>query len=283
LSCPSAHYFVNDSHPMTRIIARDRIDKTDSQTVISFVKTGTENWPVWNRFIYLDGKPAYEIGNICGTCRFYFERLDGASQNIESKYTIQQFNEGLGLLDPEVIATVSAIIPDGKYKVLLLEVYPKLVELGGAHDYFTHDQVAVWGIDGFYGLPHNPKIQYYRGTDNPMADEKKVFEFIIPIFPQGWLDTERVEHYKREIEAGKTPTAISLSVLDIKSPGWLDPDDSPPEFTEHWCLAHYLLDGHHKLYAASLLGKAIHLLAFVAEEECILNAEGDIDTLLQVI
>ena len=268
---------------MSRIVAQDNLEKVNSQTVISFATTGTEQWPTWNRFIYIDGRPAYEIGNVCGTCSFYFKRLDGASQSVKSKDIIQQLNEGINQLETESIKTVSAIIPDGKYKVVLLDVFPKLVELGGSLDYFTHEQVDVWEINGFYGLPHNPKIQYYRGTDNPMEDGKKVFEFIIPIFPQSWLDAERVEHYKRELEGGKMPTAISLTVIDIKSPARLDPKLSNPEFPEHWCLAHYLLDGHHKVYAASMLNKPIRLLSFIALEESILDSDTAIETLLQTI
>ncbi|WP_400191398.1 hypothetical protein [Hymenobacter sp. B81] len=268
---------------MARVLAETTLELTDSRTPISFVKTGTDNWPVWNRFIYLNGQPACEIGNICNTCQFDFERLGGASPGVDSKYVIEQLNDGVASLEPELLRTVAAIVPAGRYRAVLLKVWPQLVKLGGPLDYFAHEQVALWGVEGFWGLPHYPKIQYYRGTDDDLGEKRKAYEFIVPLFPQGWLDEERVAHYQRELEAGKTPTAISLSVLDVKGPAWLNPDNPLPEFREHWCLAHYLLDGHHKLYAASGLGKLIHLLAFIALDECIVDEEANFDTLLQAI
>ncbi|MFC7671351.1 hypothetical protein ACFQT0_31050 [Hymenobacter humi] len=103
------------------------------------------------------------------------------------------------------------------------------------------------------------------------------------MFPPSWLDTERVAHYRTEIEKGGTPTAVALSVLDVKGPAWLDESGTIPPYTEHWCLAHYLLDGHHKMYAASLLQKPIHLLAFIALDECIMESPDDVATLLTAI
>ncbi|GAB3299475.1 hypothetical protein GCM10027511_14760 [Hymenobacter humi] len=268
---------------MTRLLGQHTLEQAGSNTVVSFTTQGTENWPAWNRFLCIEGKPAYEIGNICNTCAFYFERLDGASQSIHSHAIIEHLNHGLGALSPDAVASVLPIIPSGRYHVALLEVFPKLVTLGGAQDYFAQEQVALWGVDGFYGLPHHPKVPYYRGTDTPLQKEQKAFEFLVPMFPPSWLDTERVAHYRTEIEKGGTPTAVALSVLDVKGPAWLDESGTIPPYTEHWCLAHYLLDGHHKMYAASLLQKPIHLLAFIALDECIMESPDDVATLLTAI
>ena len=136
----------------------------------------------WHRYISIDGKPAYEIGNICGTCSFYFERLEGANQSVPPTDLIEQLNEGFDTLDRKTIERISEIIPNGKYKVLLLTIYPKKVELGTSKDYFTNEEIKLWGLNGFWGMPHNPKIKYYRGIDEPIKQDEKVFEFIIPIF-----------------------------------------------------------------------------------------------------
>ncbi|MFT2008554.1 hypothetical protein ACMA1I_07755 [Pontibacter sp. 13R65] len=98
---------------MTRIIDKDELTSINSKTIVSFDKKGGGTWEIWNRYISIDGKPAYEIGNICGTCSFYFERLDGANQNINPVETIQLLNEGLTLLDKSVLEKVATIIPDG--------------------------------------------------------------------------------------------------------------------------------------------------------------------------
>ena len=265
---------------MTRIVSTNDIEISDSKTIVSFDKKGGGDWKVWNRFISIDGKPAYEIGNVCGTCSFYFERLEGANKSINPDNLVELLNSGLTHLDKDIVESVSAIIPNGKYKVLLMTIYPKVVDLGKENDYFAKEQVDLWGMDKFYGMPHNPKIRYYRGTDQFIKDKERVFEFIIPIFPQSWLDNTRIDDYKQTIIKGNIPTAVALSVLDVKSPS--DWDDNV-EITSHWCLAHYILDGHHKIFAANELNRPINLLTFLALDECILEKNEDIDLLLNKI
>ena len=267
---------------MTRILHKETKEIRDSKSIVSFDTKGGGQWETWHRFISIEGKPAYEIGNICGTCSFYFERLEGANKSIHPRELIEQLNEGLSTLDKSTIDRISEIIPNGKYEVLLLSVQPKIVELGTNKDYFSNEEVKLWGIDGFWVMPHNPKIKYYRGTDQRIKQDEKVFEFLIPIFPQTWLDEERVEFYKERIVEGKFPTAISLSVLDVKAPAvWID--DQKPEYTGHWCLAHYILDGHHKVFAASEMNKPINLICFLAAEQGINETKEDIETLIKTI
>jgi hypothetical protein len=267
---------------MTRILYQENLEITNSKSIVSFETKGGGDWEVWHRYISIDGKPAYEIGNICGTCNFYFERLEGANQNVQPIDLIEQLNEGLTSLEKKTTEKVAEIIPNGKYKVLLLTVFPKKIELGTETDYFTNEGVKLWGIDGFWGIPHNPKIKYYRGTDQKIKDDEKIFEFLIPIFPQTCLEPKRIDFYKQQLEQGKIPTAISLSVLDIKAPAiWIN--DQKPEFTGHWCLAHYILDGHHKMFAAAELNKPLNLICFLATEKGIYETEEDIEILLSNI
>jgi hypothetical protein len=46
-----------------------------------------------------------------------------------------------------------------------------------------------------------------------------------------------------------------------------------PKINAHWCLSHYLLDGHHKALAASELGLPISMLSFLAIEKGISTRE----------
>lgn len=89
---------------------------------------------------------------------------------------------------------------------------------------------------------------YYRGRSLPLDEHCQLFEFIMPMFPFTWLDPKRLSHYSDEITRGILPTAFTLSILDVKQPAVWKGD---PKITEHWCLAHYLLDGHHKMHAAA--------------------------------
>ena len=115
---------------MTRILHKGSLEIRNSKSIVSFDTKGDGQWEKWYRFISIDGKPAYEIGNICGTCSFYFERLEGANQSVHPTDLIDQLNEGISILDRKTIETAAEIIPNGKYKVLLLTVHPKETKLG---------------------------------------------------------------------------------------------------------------------------------------------------------
>jgi hypothetical protein len=46
-----------------------------------------------------------------------------------------------------------------------------------------------------------------------------------------------------------------------------------PDITEHWCLSHYLLDGHHKLNAAAERGTPVSILSFLAVDKGVSTRE----------
>lgn len=200
--------------------------------------------------------------------------MEGANKSISPHIITNELEQGLLSLEPYLVENIATLIPDGQYIVSLIDVYPNLIEIGSDHDYFIKEQIDCWGEDGFWDFPHHPKIKYYRGNDQKIGDTKLLFEFIIPMFPQKWLNRETVKQYQNLISEGRKPTAITLSVLDIK------------EFYEsevsHCCLAHYILDGHHKMYAASLENKPISILAFVAIDQGISSKDDIVDLLTNI-
>jgi hypothetical protein len=52
--------------------------------------------------------------------------------------------------------------------------------------------------------------------------------------------------------------------------------------TSHWCLAHYLIDGHHKVYAAAQENKPLTLISFLAVDQGV-SSEEEIDELVSVL
>ena len=52
--------------------------------------------------------------------------------------------------------------------------------------------------------------------------------------------------------------------------------------TDHWCLAHYLLDGHHKIAAAARRQQPVTLVAFVAVEQGI-STEAEANAALTLL
>lgn len=136
--------------------------------------------------------------------------------------------------------------------------------------YFTSDQVDLWGLDGFWGLPHYPKVPYYQLDERVVSPTATLFEFVVPMYPPTWLDATTVESYAARADAVAVPTAVSLSPLDVKQPAdW--PEDQV--VNTHWCLARYLLDGHHKLHAAAIAGRRARLLSFLAVDQGVSSPE----------
>jgi hypothetical protein len=89
--------------------------------------------------------------------------------------------------------------------------------------------------------------------------------------PYNWLDQERVKQY---MEAASCPTAVALSVLDVKEPAdFSEEQKRQGHDNAHWCLAHYLLDGHHKTFAASQAGRSLPLLTLLAVDKGISTPE----------
>ncbi len=257
---------------MTKLLDRAAREIVHSQSALGFSTTGGGAWEVWDRYLTVNGKQAYHLGNVCGTCSFFFERMEGANAGIEVGELTTLLSSGLSRLSPEIVDTLAQLLPPSEYVIALIRLKPELVQLSGQNDYFAVEQVEnEEGVDSFWGLPHHPKVPYYRvegrsgvtmpGDGSPGA----AFDFVIPMFPETFLQSERVAHYESVLQDGAAPTAVALSVLDIKGPACSG--------TDHWCLAHYVLDGHHKVAAAARTQQEITLISFIAVDQGISSKE----------
>ncbi len=259
---------------MGYLVDQSRRTVTSSNSPLRFENTGSQTWPTWDRFLSVNGVKAYHLGNICGTCAFFFERLDAAAHAVDVGALSSALAEGLVALDADLVASLSQLMPAGEYSVLLLDFQPLSVAIGDESDYFAAEQVESVGVDPYYGQPHDPKVTYYRRGDrafiNVAGCGAALFDFVAPMSTT--LDEARVAHYVHALDGGKRPTAVALSVLDTKQP---EIEDG----LQHWCMTHYLLDGHHKLAAAARTGRAVSLLAFVATDRGI-TLPGALDAVI---
>ena len=253
---------------MSVVFQKIQIEK--SKSIISFGYKGNGSVKIWDRFLLIENKPAYHIGNVCGTCNFFFERMEGANKSFSIDEIRRDLRNGITDLKTQTIDKFKLILPKGDYYSTILEINPDKISLGKESDYFANEQIKTWGTDGFWNLPHFPKIEYYRNTTQKIDETAKFFEFVVPMFPENWLNKETVEFYKSQIENKQRPTAVSISILDVKEPADIN---ERGECYAHWCLSHYLIDGHHKVFAASLLNKPISLLSFLAVNESIADEE----------
>jgi hypothetical protein len=218
---------------------------------------------IGNRYLLLDGKRAYNVGINCQTCATLFQRLPGANQSLGMQETVEALRHVVDSFDEEVVSTVALGLPEDEYLGALADVSLLLVQPGDQNDYFMSEQMALWGEDTFWCLPHDPRVPYFRAGEKDMGDRRKLFNFVVPMYPTKWLTFRTVSDYMKEQERKGSGTAVAISVLDVKGPcDWVGEEPRGP--LEHWCLTHYLLDGHHKLHAAHLSGRPLRLLTFVA-------------------
>ena len=264
---------------MSLLLESTQIKVENSKPVLGFEQPAYKGSAGWSRYLTLEGEQAYFIGGTCDTCAFLFERMGGANRNVSPVETAGALRGGLREIDEGLVANVSNVLPRGNYRVGLIELSPTLVAPGAERDYFANEQAELWGTDAFWGLPHHPKTEYYRTPPIALSGGKRLFEFVVPMFPKGWLSEKTLKGYTDRLAAEERPTALSVSVLDVRGPATRE---EGPAVTEHWCLAHYLLDGHHKTYAASLAQKPITLLSFLATAESVATEEN-VDHALEVL
>jgi hypothetical protein len=234
---------------------------------VSFATTGSATWPVWDRFLLIDGQRAYWLGNVCGTCAFLFQRCETFAGWPSTAPSPSQISERLRLsqqvMAPAFLATLGSILQRGNYRVLWRPLRPAFVESGSHLDYFQREQIDLYGPDCDGATPHSPQTPYYRCADLDVCTESRLFEFVVPLQPPAALNPERVAHYMAGSSSAQLPTALAVGVLDVKGPA--DPAEGCI-VGEHWCLTNYLLDGHHKFHGAAASGQPIQLLTFLSED-----------------
>jgi hypothetical protein len=264
---------------MSQIISSQHLEVSSSNTSISFETEGGGSWPRWWRWLMLEGKKAYFLGNICDTCDFMFERHEGANKKIEVESLKEVLQEGVSELTTPLIGVLETILPKGSYEALLVRTLLQPAPLGTKSDYFANEQIDNSGLDSFWGMPHHPKIPYYRAGTVSLSDYERLFEFVIPMFPRNWLNKESVAYYRKRLSQSSCPTAVAISVLDVKTPS-----SSPKEGNgeTHYCLAHYLLDGHHKIEAAAQENRPVSILSFLADDKGVCSPD-QIQTVLSVL
>ena len=264
---------------MSLLLDATRIKVETSKSVVGFEQPKHGDSAGWSRYLTLEGEKAYFIGGACDTCAFLFERMGGANRNVSPTETTDLLRNGLRGLDDALVSTIGKVVPKGHYRVGLLELSTTLVTPGTKRDYFANEQTELWGMDPFWGLPYNPKTEYYRTPSVPLGGCRQLFEFVVPMFPKNWLSKKTLDAYANRLSSGEKPTALAVSILDVRGPA---AREEGPNVCEHWCLTHYLLDGHHKTYAASLADEQITLLSFLSTYESVATEEN-VDRVMDIL
>lgn len=76
--------------------------------------------PSGPRFLLVEGKPAFELSNWCGSCAFLFQRLPGANQKASIPALADRLAAGLDRIDETVIDHFAQVLPADSYRPMLL-------------------------------------------------------------------------------------------------------------------------------------------------------------------
>jgi hypothetical protein len=190
---------------------------------------------------------------------------------------VETLTAGVPQFTPDLAEQLVQILPQGEYAACLLNCEPVRTRPGTPEDYFNREQTALFGVDTFWDLPHDPRTEYYRLGTRTVAPGRQLFEFLVPMFPARWLNGDVVATYTAALSRGSVPTAVAISILDVKGPAEPDGDER-----EHLCLTHYMLDGHHKVFAAASCNRTVSLVSFLALGEGI-SVEEDHHAVLSAL
>jgi hypothetical protein len=198
-----------------------------------------DNSRPWWWYLDLNGEPAYLIGNICGTCETIFQRMPDAKLPLTPRQLSEALENGIEVISQEIIDTVLPLLPQGEYLAGVVEFTPRLVRA------YENPSSPVIGCDADY--------YWMRSISQDKKEQKN--EILLPMVAETQLNLKRLDEYSQSVFQGSRPTALALSIVDFRA--------VRGEYGE-WNLAHFLLDGHHKVMAASRLGRPIRLLSFLS-------------------
>ena len=208
--------------------------EADGVFSFSIRKDGNSPW-WWD--LDLGGKPLYRLGNLCGTCATIFRLINNADLPLAPNELSQILEDGLQETNSEINKTVSYLLPSGQYAVQVLTIKPS-IKIRENDDY-----KLKWSWDVDYLWENNMK----------KSDNSVEYDVMFPIVAQSELMSDRIQYYEEKLKRGDKPTALALTLEDER-----DPSGRYHESVT----AHILLDGHHKVMAASRLSCPITVLSY---------------------
>jgi hypothetical protein len=203
--------------------------------VLSFSIRDDGDRPWW-WYLDIHGEPLYLISNACGTCSAIFQRVHDQGLPLTPRQLSAQLEAGLTSIPQAIIDTVAVLLPRGNYRISLLTFTPSLIMKGNQP----------------YGV--GCEADYFWLWDLRTTERSADYEIALPLVPYSELNADRVAFYQAKVASGKIPTALALSLYDGRA---------PMGRYSQTALAHFLLDGHHKMLAASQLSRPITLLSFL--------------------
>ena len=217
------------------------IKVNNSDPILTFETPSSAYSP---RFLAVQGERVFDLGVTCGTCSFVYNRLK-EKPPLSPQVLAETLKNGIQKISEPIVETVSRILPSGEYAVGLIILYPK----------FDHPGKGKYSFVG-YGQVNT---EFYQCGEKQVDENGVIEQAIVPLFSTKTLNQSTVKKYEDQIKEGMVPTALAITIAEGKhfmsGSGYESPDAIS--------VMHFLIDGHHKIYAASQLNKPITLLSFL--------------------
>jgi len=246
----------------------------------------------WYCHITIGGKRVFEYGCPCGTCGIVFRRVGTPEDRVSDTEAVRLLGNLDAIPDISTLQRFAKVLEPGIYIASILNGLVRLIEPGAPDDYFATEVVRLSGLEPPDCVdPSGPRTSYYQLGSNVGIEKRTgrttsphralATSVVMPLHLPNQLDRERIDFWKREAEEGKPLTALALSVIDNQQPA-MEPKDPEYEYEEHFLLANCLLDGHHRVQAASELGIPVRILSLVAKDFCLAERKGDLELILKL-
>ena len=247
----------------------------------------------------------FQYGCPCGTCGITFKKVASPADRVSDT----EATNLLGQLDhfPAEFALrrLARILPRGTYRLAVIEAPVRLVAPGTPDDYFATEVVRLFGLEPpEYEKPQDPGTPYYRlGPNHELAvpypggeisairysfpagiTKTLLTQIVMPLQDPSTFHKDHVEYWKARARAGHSLTAFAVSVLDMQAPAVKKSGaDSDYGYDGQMLLTHCLLDGHHRLQAASEINSRIRILTFLAPFASNVGSDFDFSTVLEKV
>jgi len=259
---------------------------------------------LWYAALTVSGKRIFQYGCPCGTCGITFKKVASPADRVSEAEAVNLLGELDHVPSEFALGRLARILPQGTYHLRVIEAPVRLVMPGAPDDYFATEVVRLFGLEPpEYEKPQDPGTPYYRlGSDHELsvpysggevrlgADFRYTYpggvtktlltQIVMPLQDPTSLDRDRVEYWKSRSRAGYSLTAFAVSLLDNQSPA-VEKGDKDYPYKGQMLLTHCLLDGHHRVQAASETDSRVRILTLLAPFASNVSSDFDFAMVLE--
>jgi hypothetical protein len=252
----------------------------------------------WYAGLTVNGKRVFQYGSPCGTCGITFKKIASSTDRVSDAEAVDLLGELDHVPSEFALRRLARILSQATYYLAVIEAPVRQVAPGTLDDYFATEVVRLFGLEApEYEKPQDPGTRYYRlGQDHELAvpypagviklgsklttpysggiTKTLLTQIVMPLQDPATLDKDRIEFWKSKMRAGRPLTAFAVSVLDKQSPAIKRGDEDYP-YDGQMLLTHCLLDGHHRVQAASESNSPVRILTLLAPFASTVSSDFD--------